>query len=173
MNAVRPLLFVCALAINACTLDVIYVDPVVDYQDEDGYVIEGEPRLELGYYHEQLYVPMAGGDECTVVANPQGGFWTSPSIRAGGIGADVRMRCTLTTTGGEQLSDARERRHLVLSSEGLIEATNFPMFLQRIDADESVEELYGESATLECTLTDEEERSAELAVECELAPGTG
>lgn len=157
----------------ACTHDIVYVEPDVDYQDEGGYVLEGEPRLELGYYHEQLYIPMKRGDDCTIVANPQGGYWTSPSIRAGGIAPDVRMWCTLTTVDDEVLSESRERRHLVLSPEGLIEATNFPMFVERFDEDDRVEDLFGTDATLECLLTDDEDREAQLAVECELRPGTG
>lgn len=82
-------------------------------------------------------------------------------------------RATLTTADGEPISDTRERRHLVLSPDGLIEATNFPMFVQRHDSDREVAALFGQSATLECTLTDSEERSAQLAVDCDLAPGTG
>jgi len=167
------LLSLSLLGSAACSVEVRLIEPDVDYQDEGGYVLEGEPRLEMGYYQEQLYIPMSDGGECVVVANPQGGYWTSPSIRVGGVLPDVQLRCTLTTGEGEVISDARERRHLVLSPDGLIEATNFPMFVERVDIDDDVEALFGTIATLECTVTDEEERAVELAVECELNPGTG
>ena len=161
------------LLLTGCTTEVITVDPDVDYQDEGGYVLEGEPRLEFGYYREQLYTPLDDGGECTVVPNPQGGHWTSPTIRAGGILAQVRLLCSLTTAAGEVLSETRERRRMVLSTDGSIEASNVPMFLERVDLEASVEDLYGEGATLSCVLEDDEERMAALEVDCVLQPGTG
>jgi hypothetical protein len=135
--------------------------------------IEGDPYLEVGFYVEQLYAPLSDGDACWVVHGLQGGTWTMPALRATGVGSVVQVRCMLTTQGGEQVGTVATKTKLFLANDGFLENHAFPIAVSHTAPREqdAIADLYGQTADLECTVTDAAGRSATATVEVLLAEG--
>lgn len=165
-----------ALGASGCLVDTVYVDvdPPVDYGDEPAYVPSGEPTLEIGYYDEQLYAPLRDGGECPIIFGLQGGTWTMPALRAKGVDTTLTVHCTLVTEADEQLGEAIERNvRFYLAPDGWIENQAFPVPAVHAPPNEAdpIDDLYGQDATLACSVRDSEERTAEASVRCTLVEG--
>jgi len=134
-----------------------YVDP--SYVLAEGYEVfkvEGDPYVELGYYHEQLYKPLVDGDDCPVGFGLQGGTWTMPAVRTQGIGSPATIQCLLVTDGGETVGEVNAKQQFYLSPDGFLEIPFFPLPVNHAPPNETndIEDLYGQSATLSCEVSD-------------------
>ena len=92
----------------ACEVVVGYrlVDPPVDLEALDFDIeITGDPGLDMGFYHEQLYEPMHDGDDCPVVNGLQGGTWVMPALRIEGIYPFADAACSLVMETGEVVGE--------------------------------------------------------------------
>ncbi len=150
------------------------VDPPVDYGDQPPYVPSGDPMLEIGYYDEQLYAKLEDGGSCPIVHGLQGGTWTMPALRASGVGTRLTVRCTLVTEAGERLGEAIERNvRFYLAPDGWIENQAFPVPAAHEPPNEEapIDDLYGQRATLSCTVSDAQRRSTSSEVRCVLEEG--
>ncbi len=167
-RGVRLAAFALSFALIGC--ETVLVDPVVDYGDEPPYVPEGDPHLELGYYTEQLYAPLEDGDACYVIHGLQGGTWTMPALRANGVLADLVVQCTLTTAAGELLGATDEQQRFYLAPDRLIEVQAFPVPVTHAAPREAepIDDLFGQEATLDCRVTDDDGREARARVDCVL-----
>ena len=159
-----------ALCLVACG-EVIWIDPEVNYGDEELYVPHGDPAVELGFYSEQLYEPLTEGGECFVVHGLQGGMWTMPAVRITGIAQEAHIACTLTTAEGERVGITDEDVTFVLATDGWLEIQTYPIRVYRHPDAGAVEELFGEPGTLECSVVDSAGRGANTSMDIVFAQG--
>jgi hypothetical protein len=141
---------------------ILFIDPPINLGDyQPAYVVEGEPTLMVGYYVEQLFTPLVDGGECPVSYGVQGGTWTMPAIRTTGIDSPVKVTCTMVTEAGESISDVIAETPLYLTPEHVLEVQAFPIPVQHPPphAANPIDDLYGQSAVLECHVEDHEGRS--------------
>lgn len=159
-----------ALACASLGCETTLVDPMVDYGDEPPYVPEGDPHLEIGYYTEQLYAPLEDGDTCFVIHGLQGGTWTMPALRTAGVLADLRVQCSLTTAAGELLGATDEPQRFYLAPDRMLEVQAFPIPVTHAPPREAdpIDDLFGQEATLDCRVTDDEGREAAASARCVL-----
>jgi hypothetical protein len=149
------------------------VDPAVDYGDNQLTAVTGTPTLEVGYYQEQLYVPLRPGDLLPVVFGTQGGTWSMPAVRSRGVGAPVWLECTLTTLAGERLGQARAREQPVPTNDGWLEVEVLPIPVTHAPPREAdpITDLYGLEATLACSEEDDAARRATISLQLVLKEG--
>jgi len=158
------------LGLLACDTSVeqLFVDPPI--QLADGYAIaavEGDPYVELGYYEEQLYRPLQVGGDCPVGYGLQGGTWTMPAVRTQGIGSPATIACDLVTSGGEQLGKVAAKQQFYLATDGFLEIAFFPLPVTHEPPfeEQDISDLYGQEATIRCTVTDGEGRTESAVVQ--------
>ena len=149
-----------------CDFGVVYVDPDVTYR-QGGHIIEGDPTVTLGFYREQLFVPVSENAEAPIVAGNQTGFWLHPAVRTEGIGSPAIIDCESMTEDGESVGSSASQEDFVLTPDGFFEKSRFPLSVPRDDP----EPLYGVGATLTCTVSDEEDREATSMVDVVLVEG--
>jgi len=161
--------------LGACTQEVIYrqVDPSVDYGDEEGLLLTGDPEVELGFYSEQLYRPLSHGDDCPIVRGLQGGTWTMPAVRIRGIGSPAVVACRLVSANGEVLGQTNARERLVRTPDGWLELQTYPVPVQHAAPLEAapISDLFGAAATLSCSATDNAQRTSSSQVRVMLREG--
>ena len=149
-----------------------YVDPPVDRGDAGQFEPTGTPEVDIGFYVEQLYVPLYDGDPCPIVQGLQGGTWTMPAVRTQGIGTPADVTCSLVTESGVTLGSATSEAHtFYLATDGWLEVQSFPVPVEPPDDAAGLEALYGQSATLGCTVEDAAGRSATRNVQVVLSEG--
>ena len=178
-NTPHSLPIVAALLLAlACGCDgeptTIYVDPAVDLGDyTGGFVVEGDPEVHLGFYVEQLFTGLEDGDECPVAWGLQGGTWTMPAIKTRGIGSPAIVHCTLVAATGELLGDVESESPLYLTPELFLEIQAFPVPVTHEPPNETepIDDLYGQTATLWCSVTGPNEEVGESGVEVEIVEG--
>ena len=154
-------------------VETIYVDPIVDFGDAEDYVPSGKPTVDLGFYVEQLYLPLDDGDECPVVHGLQGGTWSMPALRSLGIDMKTDVLCTIITEADEQVGKAETNETFVLATDGWLEVQAMPIRVRHAAPNKQapIDDLYGQTATLSCTVTDDEGRSDTVAREIVLSEG--
>ena len=100
-----------------------------------------------------------------------------PHIRVTGIGdpqksggATMYMACLLISEAGETLTDINVKARLY-AGDGYLVAPNYPLPVIREDPDlyDQIPELDGVKAQLDCTVSDNSERSAALDISLTLA----
>ena len=164
----------CAAA--ACSPSVTYrdVDPAVDYGDRALAEPVGTPTLDVGLYREQLYSPLREGDPCPVVAGPQGGTWLMAAMRTRGVAVQATVECSLQTASGEALGSAQEALRFALAPDGWLEVQSFAIPVNHAPPREAdaIDDLYGQEATLACTIADGGGRTAVRNIRILLSEGT-
>ncbi|MDP6943810.1 MAG: hypothetical protein QF464_06630 [Myxococcota bacterium] len=160
----------------ACEVVVGYrmVDPEVDLETLDsGLDITGEPGVDVGFYHEQLYDPLHDGDDCPVVHGLQGGTWIMPALRIEGIFPFATTACTLTMETGEVVGQVSATTRFFLATDDKYEVQAFPVPVIHASPNEAeeIDDLFGLNATLDCTVIDSEERSGTVTRELVLVEG--
>ncbi len=158
-----------------CQVDTetLYVDPAVDVAVTANYVPEGEPAVDVGFYVEQLYKPLADGDECPVVHGLQGGTWTMPAVRIRGIDIQAKVRIDVVTETGEQVGMLEQSVAFVLADDGWVEVQALPVPIQHAPPNESapIDDLFGQKATMTVHVEDAEGRAADKTVSVVLSEG--
>ena len=173
-GAARWLLAACLSLLTACDFGVVYVDPPDVERGQGGLLIEGDPHVELGLYHGQLYAPLDDASECPVVYGLQGGTWTHPAIRIRGIAPQAIVSCTVTTVNDqEQVGNAVAVSQFFMTPDGDFEIQSYPIPIIHTDASKgpSIDDLFGQAATVECSVSDEEQRQSQTSVTVELIEG--
>ena len=145
--------------------EIVYVDPTIVISDD--YYIEpvtGDPTVFLGLYVEQLYQDLNDGDDLPVVWGLQGGTWTMPCIRIVGIASRATVNCSLTMDSGEVVGQVKAKTNFFLAADGYLEYHSFPIPVTYEIEELPIDDLYNQEATLQCTVSDDEERSNGMTV---------
>ncbi|MEW5847415.1 MAG: hypothetical protein AB2A00_01330 [Myxococcota bacterium] len=167
-------LVMAALACISCRPLVVEVDPPnVNFGDEIQTPVTGDPMVEIGMYHEQLYSPLLDNDPLPIVNGAQGGTWAMPALRTRGLAASATVHCLVVTDEGEVLGESETREEFALSDDNFMEVQTFPVPVLHAPPRESepIDDLFGKLATLTCTVTDDSTRTARRAVHVELVGG--
>ncbi|MEN9578669.1 MAG: hypothetical protein RJA70_1678 [Pseudomonadota bacterium] len=137
-------------------------DPSADDPEESTYRPSGEVILELGIFQEQRYRPIKEGDALPIIYGLQGGTWVMPAVRARGIELDVHLRAQLETSSGEMVGTVSADTRFVVASDGWVEIAALPIPVQHEPPNEfeSINDLYGEVATLQIEIEDKSGRSS-------------
>jgi hypothetical protein len=162
------------LGVNGCGLDTVFVDPPDVERGHGGLIIEGDPYVELGIYHEQLYEPFGGEAECPIVFGLQGGTWTHPAIRIQGIAPQAVVDCSLTTIVDDELiGTAKALSQFFVTPDGLFEVQSYPVPIVHTDPKKGpgIEDLFEQNAVLKCTVSDDEDRQSEAVATVKLIEG--
>jgi len=165
-----------AFTAGACEVVVGYrvVDPYIDLEAMDFDIeITGDPALDLGFYHEQLYEPMADGDACPVVNGLQGGTWIMPALRIEGIYPFADVECSLVVETGEIVGEIGAVTRFYLAKDDRYEVQAFPVPVIHATPreEEEIDDLFGLDATLDCLVIDGEGRTGSLIREIVLVEG--
>jgi len=162
--------------LGACDVEptVVYADPAIDLGDyTGGFVVEGDPEVQLGFYVEQLFSPLNEGDACPVAWGLQGGTWTMPAIQTRGIGSPAVVHCTLIAETGEVLGDVESESPLYLTPDLYLEIQAYPVPVTHEPPNETepIDDLYGVAATLSCSVMGPREEVGEASVQVEIVEG--
>lgn len=165
-----------AFTAAACEVVVGYriVDPQIDLDLLDFDIeITGDPGLDIGFYHEQLYEPFHDGEDCPVVNGLQGGTWIMPALRIEGIYPFADVACTLVVETGEVVGEVSALTRFFLATDDKFEVQAFPVPVIHASPHEanSIDDLFGLGAALECTVIDAEGREGSLVREMVLVKG--
>ena len=165
-----------ALTASACEVVVGYrfVDPEIDLEALDFDIeITGDPALDIGFYHEQLYDPMHDGDDCPVVNGLQGGTWIMPALRIEGIYPFADAACSLVMETGEIVGEVSATTRFFLATDDKFEVQAFPVPVIHAAPNEGddIEDLFGLDATLECIVVDGDGRKGSVTREIVLVDG--
>jgi len=166
MTRCQPALVAVALFTSGCDLGIVYVDPPAPYE-KGGFVISGDPYVELGLAEEQLYGLIEPGDEVAITSASQGGEFVHPAIRTKGIGTPATIDCSITTSDGEEVAAETSVADFVVATEGYLEVDNYALRITVAD----VEALDGVAGTIHCRVTenDNSDRTADSSVEVVLS----
>lgn len=161
------------LLASGCDVEVVWVDPFVEFIEQPAFDPTHEPELEIGYHVEQLYDPIVDGDEAPIVTPAQGGRWTMPTLRTRGIDSRASIHCQILTEAGEMVADSSEEQRFNLATDGALEFIGYPLEIRHAPPfeDDEIDDLYGLSAALTCTVTDTEGRSDDTSVQIVLVEG--
>ncbi len=141
-----------------------YFDPPVRISESSIITpLGGEPTLELGFYSEQLYEPLADGDDLPL-GEPQTGAWVMPALRTGGLGMRAAVRCSLDTLDGDRLGRTHVAVTFNLLVDGHFEYAVLPIAIAGAHGMADVQHLVGSGVLLECTVTDKEGKFASSSV---------
>ncbi len=146
--------FVLLVACSSC-IDV-FVEPfVADYGDTPTWTPQGQPKLDLGFYVEQLYAGLNDGDALHVIYGTQGGRWTMPAVRLTGLPLEVSLECSVTTSTGEVLGTLSGAQRFVVAPDGWAEMQAIAIPIQHAAPNEAlpIDDLFGKEATLRCVAT--------------------
>ena len=145
-----------ATPLGACesVIGTEWIDPAIVMPDIMTGEVMGEPHIELGFYVEQLYRPLAPGDDCPIVHGLQGGTWVMPALRSTGIGAFAEITCRIETDGGEAVGMVSGKTQLYLAGDGFFELQAFPIPIRHAPPAEAapIDDIYGQGATLTCSV---------------------
>ncbi|MFP6685312.1 MAG: hypothetical protein VB934_11390 [Polyangiaceae bacterium] len=162
------------LAMSGCGLDTVFVDPPGVERGHGGLLIEGDPYVELGIYHEQLYEPFGAEAECPIVFGLQGGTWTHPAIRIQGIAPQAVVDCSLTAIVDDELvGTAKALSQFFITPDSLFEVHSYPVPIVHTDPEKGpgIEDLFNQNAVLKCTVSDDEDRQSEAVATVKLIEG--
>ncbi len=150
-----------------------WVDPPIRLagQDADGPV--GDAALDVGFFVDGAFVSLAADDRLAVIHGLQGGTWTMPTVRTQGIAAFATIRCGLTTADGEVVGRVDAKVKFFASADGPLEVQGFPVPVRHAPPHEAdpIDDLYGQGATLDCTVSDDDGRRAGLELAVTLVEG--
>lgn len=166
----------CGALVWGCDPEVIvrYIDPPITVEPRPAFDPDHEPYVEVGFYDEQLYVPLETGDSCPVVFGLQGGTWSMPAIRTLGIAPLSFIECSITMSDdGEEVGYAAQDAIFYLAVDGYLEQLAYPIPVMHVAPNEAdpIDDLFGRSATLGCSVTDTEGHSETAVVEVVLDEG--
>ncbi len=152
-----------ALALAACDTGGVPFDPDAPYEPS------GDPSLELGFYYGggDVYTALSEGDDCQIVWAPQGGTWSMPTLRTRGLSQIATVLCELETDTGESVGRTETEQEFDTIAEGGVELRDLPIRIRHAAPNKTapIDDLYGVAATLECTVSDDEDREAEASVD--------
>ena len=151
-----------------------YVDPPVKLAAVHGVEpVAGDPAVEIGFYAGQVFAPLAEGGDLPVIHGLQGGTWTMPAMRLTGIGSPATVMCLVTTDGGEAVGRANALARFFASPGGALEIQFFPIEIRHAAPAETspIDDLYGQKATLDCTVTDRQGRTGRITRSVTLVAG--
>ena len=121
---------------------------------------------------QQVFEKGGLGDDLPVVWGLQGGTWTMPCIRIVGIASRATVDCSLTMDTGEVVGKVKAKTNFFLAADGFLEYHSFPIPVNHeVNEEEPIDDLYEQPATLNCSVTDDEERSNKLAVSVMIIKG--
>jgi hypothetical protein len=160
----------------ACEVEptIVYADPSVDLGDySGGFVVVGDPEVYLGFYVEQLFSSLEDGGACPIAWGLQGGTWAMPAIQTRGIGSPAIVHCSLVAASGEVLGDVESESPLYLTPELYLEIQAYPVPVTHEPPNEidPIDDLYGQTATLTCSVMGPREEMGEASVLVELVEG--
>ena len=173
-------IFGCALAAllwgaGCDSVQPILIDPEVVPWEHQGSGIEvppGELLVEMGTYTETLYTPfMERGSPLVIVNGVQGGEWIMPAVRMVGGESKAVILAALTAESGEIIGESYTTVKLFPAVDGWLEIKFYPVRIKRDEAHalEPLEDLFGLSATLEISITDDGDRVGTASYEVTLA----
>ena len=148
---------------QGCADDITWVDPDVTLTAErDGS--HGPRLLILGYGEASAFTPLATSPTMAipVVDGLQGGTWTMPTLRIETLAPSLATECTLTTSAGETLGQARvqipTRPALGTGSHsgpGWVEVPRLPIPVTHAPPNTTapLDDLEGIPTTLTCTVS--------------------
>lgn len=141
--------------------------PASDHNAE--LMAPGDPEIELGSRSETSYVPLATDSSVAVIWGAQGGTWIMPVLRVRGIASPMQVTGALALESGELLGDADSTLALE-AREGWLESARFAVPVQHAPPREfeSIEDLYGQMASLSVQAVDTDGRFADYEVRVEL-----
>ena len=165
-----------AVSVAGCSDEVVYIDPVVDQVAATvQYEPQGKPKLELGFYDEQLFDRLEAGDRVAMPEQAQGGVWVMVAVRARGLELSLNTECMIALPSGLVVGSATDRLQYSVASDGWIEVQFFPIPIaeQYNDPAEpdvaTIADLYGRRADLSCTVAQGDGVGASLTVRVTLA----
>ncbi len=164
-----------SLATGGCDLDplLLQVDPILDYQDESISFPPGPPTLSIGFYSEQFYEPMEEASPLYVIHGFQGGTWSMPAVRTRGIASPALVSCSVTLESGEVLGTTASNEPFQLTTDGWLEIQAYPVPVHHEAPNEfePIDDLYGQVATLDCRVEDDEGRQNSVLLQIMLTEG--
>lgn len=133
----------------------------------------GPAMAELGFYFTDSYSALMPDDELPVVNGLQGGTWTMPVIRMENLGSFATVDCSITMVNtGEVVGFMKAKTKFFLSPDGFYEALNVPIPVFHPDSEGSpIDDLYGQPATVKCSVTDRDNRVASFELVLTLIQG--
>ena len=176
----HPLIIGCVLSALLWTascdgVQPILIDPDVtpwEHQGSGVVVPEGELLVEMGTYANTLYTPfMEAGSPLVIVNGVQGGEWIMPAVRMVGGESKAVILCSLTTESGEIIGESYTTVKLFPAVDGWLEIKFYPVRIKRDEAHalEPLKDLFGLTATLEITVTDDADRVGSASYDVALA----
>ncbi len=149
-----------------------YIDPAITLSESSLIEpLEGDPFLEIGFYREQLYEPLEDGDDCPISPQSQGGVWAMPALRTIGINTPALVSCSLTAETGEGVTNLNVKIKFYLTPEGYFEYAQLPLRIRDASGYKDVEDLFGVTAEMACTVTDKQQNSSSAAVQVVFTKG--
>lgn len=136
---------------------VRWIDPPIVLADSSTGPTNVPPEVSLGFYDDAgQYSEVVEGGSLWIVWGTQGGNWSMPTIRTRGIGSLATVACKLVTDAGEALPGAVTRTKFFPTPDGSLEVPNFPLpiFHAAPREGDPIDDLYGQGATLDCTVDD-------------------
>ena len=163
-----------ALIAGGCEPVTMYVDPITDYQDSNWEFPVGTPEVTVGFYSEQLYAPLDTDSPLYITEGFQGGTWSMPAVRTRGIASPAQVGCDVTLSDGTVLGSTQQDppASFQLTTDGWLEVQAYPVPVMESGPDhDSIYELFGLAADLECTVTDADGRSDTISIPVFLEQG--
>ncbi|RMF13712.1 MAG: hypothetical protein D6761_10660 [Candidatus Dadabacteria bacterium] len=171
-----PIILAATVCTTGCSGDVVYIDPVVDQAAATvQYEPQGEPKLELGFYEEQLFDRLEAGDRVAMPEQAQGGVWVMVAIRAKGLELSLNTECTIALPSDVVVGSAKDRMQYSVASDGWIEVQFFPIPIRESYNDpaepdvHTIADLYGRKADLTCSVAQGDGMGAATTVRVTLA----
>ncbi len=165
MSRAPTLIALLGLAALRCDTELHYVDPPILVQQSE-LAVSGPPGVQLAYYDATGagLAPVVDGVEVAIVDGLQGGTWTMPAVRTTGISSPATVECSVVTDAGEQVGVVKTRTKFYATKDGsrMLEYRSFPIPIRHAapNANAPIADLTGQRATMGCTVTDKELRSA-------------
>ncbi len=161
--ALSTLLGVALFGVMACG-DVVYeyIDPPFTIEGEDTGGTSGPAEVDMGFEANGAFTSLAEDDRLQVIHGLQGGTWTMPTIRTKGLDSFAEISCTVTTeAASEEVGRVVVKSKFFPSLDGPLELRGFPIPINHAPPNEGadIDDLYGQDATFECTITDDAGRS--------------
>jgi hypothetical protein len=171
MRLARLLLLI-PLALAACDTG----GGALPFDPDAPYVPSGPPTLELGFYYGGFddYTVLEEDGACDIVWAPQGGTWSMPTLRTRGMAQTAHLVCELVTAAGESVGRTETEKKFKKIPKGGVELRELPIRIRHAAPNKTapIDDLYGQDATLDCEVDDDEGREAELEVPVVLTEGT-
>lgn len=151
-------------ALCGCDETVIHwVDPPVKLSGTGSDATSGPPELVVGFSTEDGFAPLDEAPALVVIYGLQGGTWTMPTVRTRNVASFATVTCHVVTDGGEAIGTIEARAKFLPSLDGPLEVLGFPIPITHAPPNEGapIEDLYGQDATIACSVADEAGRAAD------------